>query len=47
MINSNNGIAKTLKFHYLQSCLGAPAELITNLAPSEDNYTTAWTDKQI
>jgi len=44
MVDSNNSIAKTLKFHYLRSCLsGTPAELLTNLAPSEDNYTTAWT----
>jgi len=44
MVNSNKRIAKTLKFHYLKSCIsGAAADLITNLAPSEDNYSTAWT----
>jgi len=43
MVDSNKGIANTLKFHYLKSCIsGAAANLITNLAPSEDNYSTAW-----
>jgi len=44
MIDSNQGITNTLKFHYLRSCLsGVAANLIINLAPSEDNYSTAWT----
>jgi len=42
MVDSNNGITNTLKFHYLKSCISdAAANLITNLAPSEDNYS-AW-----
>jgi len=43
MVDSNKGITNTLKFHYLKSCVsGTAANLITNLAPSEDNYSTAW-----
>jgi len=39
MVDSNKEITNTLKFHYLKSCVsGIAANLITNLAPSEDNY---------
>jgi len=43
MIDSNIWLTNTLKFHYLKSCVsGAAANLLINLAASDDSYSTAW-----